>query len=136
MIDLKTSFSRRELMWFGPLFALFAGMVGGIAWSKFDAPSVARAIWISAAVVIAIYYLVPPLRKGIFIGWMAAVFPIGWILSHVLLSVVFYLVVFPIGLMLRLFRYDALKRRLDPDAASYWIKREAPDDPRKYFRQF
>ncbi|MFT5106198.1 MAG: hypothetical protein ACI8XO_000560 [Verrucomicrobiales bacterium] len=136
MIDLKTTFSRRELLWFGPLFALFAGMIGGLARSKFDAPDVAKWIWVISAVLIGLYYAVPPLRKWMFIGWMAAVFPLGWILSHVLLSVVFYLVVFPIGILMRLFRYDALRRRLDPDAKSYWIERESNRDSRKYFRQF
>lgn len=136
MIGLKTSFSRRELLWFGPLFALFGVLVGALALWKFGAPGVAKWIWIISAVVIAIYYLAPPLRRWIFIGWMAAVFPIGWILSHVVLSVVFYLVVFPIGLLLRLFRYDALRRRFDPEATSYWIKREVSEDPRRYFRQF
>jgi hypothetical protein len=136
MIGLKTSFSRRELLWFGPLFALFSGLVGGYARWKFGAPEVAKWIWIISAGVIVLYYLLPPLRKWIFIGWMAAVFPMGWILSHVLLSLVFYLVVFPIGLMMRLFRYDALRRRLDPEATSYWIKREANPDRRRYFRQF
>lgn len=136
MIDLKTTFSRRELLWFGPLFALFAGMIGALARSKFDAPDVAKWIWVISAVLIGLYYAVPPLRKWMFIGWMAAVFPLGWILSHVLLSVVFYLVVFPIGILMRLFRYDALRRRLDPDAKSYWIERESNRDSRKYFRQF
>ena len=136
MINLKTSFSRRELLWFGPLFALFGGMVGGLARWKFEAPDAARWIWIISAVVVVIYYLVPPFRRWIFIGWVGAVFPVGWILSHVLLSVVFYLVVFPIGLLMRLFRYDALRRRRDPDAESYWIKRGSITDPRRYFRQF
>ena len=136
MIDLKTSFSRRELLWFGPLFALFAALIGGIAMGKFEAPGVAKWIWLISAAIVAIYYVVPPLRKPIFVAWLAAVFPIGWIVSHVLLSVVFYLVVLPIGLLLRLFGYDALKRRLEPEAESYWIEREAREDPRRYFRQF
>ena len=136
MIGMKTSFSRRELLWFGPLFALFGGMLGGMALWKFGAPGVANWIWIISAAVTVLYYLLPPLQKWIFIGWMGAVFPIGWILSHVMLAAVFYLVVFPIGLLLRLFRYDALRRHLDRDAASYWIKRESHTDPRKYFRQF
>lgn len=136
MIEIKTTFSRRELMWFGPLFALFGGMIGGIAQWKFGAPEVAKWIWIISALVIVLYYAVPPLRKWIYIGWMAVFFPIGWVLSHVLLSVVFYLVVFPIGILVRLFRYDALRRRFDPDAKSYWIKRDTNTDPKKYFRQF
>jgi len=136
MIEFKKSFSRSELLWFGPLFAAFAGLVGWVAIHHFDAPKVATWIWASAAAVIVIYYLIPPLRRAIFVAWLAAVFPIGWVISHVLLSMVFYLLVLPIGLMLRLFRYDALQRRFDHDAVSYWIKRGPPADAKRYFRQF
>lgn len=136
MIEIKTSFSKKELLWFGPLFALFSVIIGAIARWKFDSPEAAKWIWIFAVAIIFIYYLVPPLRRWIFIGWMAAVFPIGWIISHVLLTIVFYLVVFPIGILMRLLRYDALNRNVEPDAKSYWIKRENSKDPKKYFRQF
>lgn len=123
-------------MWFGPLFALFGGMIGGLAMWKFEAPEVAKWIWMISAGVIVLYYVLPPLRKWIFVGWMAAVFPIGWVISHVLLAVVFYLVVFPIGMLMRMFKYDALSRRFDREKESYWIERERNDDPRKYFRQY
>ena len=136
MIKMKTTFTRREQFWFGPLFALFGSMIGGFALWKFSAPEVAKWIWIFSAVIIALYYLIPPLRKWIFMGWLGAVFPIGWVISHLLLGIVFYLVVFPIGLMMRMFRYDALGRRFDRDAKSYWKKREARDDPRRYFKQY
>lgn len=136
MIDLKTTFSKRELMWFGPLFALFAGMIGGFVIWKFEAPNVAKWIWMISAGVIVIYYLVPPLRKWLYTGWMAAVFPIGWVISHVLLAAVFYLLVFPIGILMRLLKYDALSRRFDREKKSYWIERKKVADPRKYFRQY
>jgi len=136
MIGFKTIFSRRELLWFGPLFALFAGFIGWISVWKFDARPVAIWVWAIGGGVIVLYYLIPALRRAIFMAWLGMVFPIGWLLSHALLSVVFYLVVLPIGLMLRLFRYDALHRRFDPKAPSYWIKRSSSTEPKRYFRQF
>ncbi len=136
MIAFKKNFSRRELLWFGPLFALFAGMVGGIVHWRFDAPQLAAWIGMIAGMVIVLHYLVPPLRRVIFMAWLGAVFPIGWLLSHALLGIVFYLVVFPIGLLLRLFRHDPLTRWLDQRVTSYWIARQPSSDPRKYFRQY
>jgi hypothetical protein len=136
MIEMKTSFSRRELLWFGPLFAIFAGMVGSIAIWKFDAPGLAKWIWAISGVIIVVYYLVPPLRKTMFMAWLALVFPVGWLLSHVLLTIVFYLVVFPIGLLLKLGRHDPLRRKFDLNCHSYWIKRERKKGAERYFRQF
>ncbi len=136
MIERKREFSRRELRWFGPLFALFGAVLGGIAQWKFGAAVTANAIWLACAVVIAVYYAAPPLRRPIFAAWLALVFPIGWVLSHVLLSIVFYAVVFPTGLALRLFRHDPLRRRFDRRAETYWIQRETRTGARRYFRQY
>lgn len=136
MIERKKSFTRGELLWFGPLFALFAAMLCGIAIRKFDAPRVAMGIGVVALAVIVIYYVVPSLRRPLFAAWLATVFPIGWLLSHFLLALVFYLVVLPIGLFLKLFRYDPLRRSFDRQAASYWIRRALPSEPKRYFQQF
>jgi len=123
-------------MWFVPLFALFGGMMGAFSFWRFEAPVVAKWIWFFTAAVILLYCLASPLRKWFYMAWLGAVFPIGWIVSHLLLAIVFYMVVFPVGMLMRLFRYDALKRKFDPDCESYWRKREKNNDPRKYFRQF
>ena len=135
MIALKKSFSKKELLWFGPLFALFAGMIGALARWKFDAGQIAIWVWAIGGAVVVLYYLIPPARRFIFMTWLGAVYPIGWVVSHILLGVVFYFVVLPIGLLLRVARYDPLSRRFDERVTSYWIKRESSSDPRRYFRQ-
>lgn len=48
------------------------------------------------------------------------------IVSPVALGIVFYLTVLPTGLILRLFGKDPLRLNMDPQADSYWIKREPP----------
>lgn len=69
--------------------------------------------------------------------WMGLAVVLGWINTRILLSVVFYLVVTPVGLAMRLFGRDPLNRRLDPDATSYWneIDVNAPPVP-NHERQF
>jgi hypothetical protein len=71
----------------------------------------------------------------VFIGWMVAAYPIGWVLGHVMLGVVFFLVLTPIALVLRAAGRDPLQRRFDTASASYWQERAASDRSR-YFRQF
>jgi hypothetical protein len=48
------------------------------------------------------------------------------IVSPLALGIVFYIIVLPTGLILRLFSKDPLHLRFDPSAESYWIKREPP----------
>jgi len=49
---------------------------------------------------------------------------------------VFFLVIAPIAIFFRLIGRDALDRRLDPNATSYWTPLEQDTQPSRYFRQF
>ena len=128
--------SPRELRWFGLLLPLFVALVGAIARWQFEAPAAALGIWSAGGPLAAIYWLVPPLRRPILVGWMYAALPIGWTGSHLMMGVVYFAVVTPIGLVSRLVRGDALHRRLDRNARSYWIERPRRSGTRRYLRQF
>jgi Saxitoxin biosynthesis operon protein SxtJ len=63
----------------------------------------------------------PRALKHIYIGWMALAFTLGFIMSNVILTLFFFLLVMPIGLLARLFGKDFLALRWDKQATSYWI---------------
>jgi hypothetical protein len=57
--------------------------------------------------------------------------------SPVVLAVMFYLLVAPIGLLWRVLGKDPLRLRFDPRAASYWIERRPPGpEPETFTNQF
>lgn len=59
------------------------------------------------------------------------------IVSPIVLAIMFYLVVTPMGLLMRVFSRNTLKRHPDPAIESYWIKREPPGpQPESMPRQF
>ena len=136
MLEIKKNFSDRELLWFGPLLALFVAVVGAILIGRFDLTAAACVLWCATAVVIMLYYLLPSIRLPTYRAWLYAVFPIGWIVSHVLLGLIYYVVLTPIGLLMRVSGYDPMNRRFDSTANTYWIDRDPEVDPRRYFRQF
>jgi len=136
MIEINTDPSRRQLLWFGPPFALFCGVLGGLMFWRFAAPGAAYVLWVLGAALLIVYYLIPSLRKPLYLAWLYAALPIGWAISHLLLAIVYYLVVTPIGLLMRLCRYDPLNRRFDRSASTYWVPRKPDDDDTSYFRQF
>jgi len=75
--------------------------------------------------------------RPIYIGWMKFAFVLGWINTRILLGVFFYLVLTPIGLVLRLTGKDLLSLKIDRNATSYWIKRERKAyDPERAKQQF
>lgn len=57
--------------------------------------------------------------------------------SLVAMAVLYFLLITPVGLIVRLFRRDLLRRRLDPDGNSYWIERGRPGpSPETMTKQF
>ncbi len=101
LIEINKNPSRRELLWFGALFALFFGLIGGLIWWKLGAPLAASVLWSVAGGITLLYYALSPIRRTLYLGWMFLVFPIGWVVSHALLAFTYYLVVTPIGWLMR-----------------------------------
>ena len=76
----------------------------------------------------------PERIRPIYMGLMTLTYPIGRVVSLVLLAILFYGVFTILGLFFRLVRRDPLDVRL-PDRASHWAERPAVDDLRSYVRQ-
>ena len=136
MLEINRHPSARELRWFGVLLAVFVALAGGLVYWRLEAPAAARMIWTGGTALAAIYGAVPPLRRWIWCAWLYAAYPIGWTMSHVVLAATYYLVLTPIGLLLRLVHGDPLDRAPNRPAASYWTARRPVRDVRRYFRQF
>jgi len=83
-------------------------------------------VWTAAAALLfgaggAFFY---PVMKPVYTAWMIFAFAFGWINTRVLLGVFFYIVITPLGLILRLTGKDLLDEKIDRRAGSYWIQRE------------
>lgn len=74
--------------------------------------------------------------RAVFVVIMIVAAPLGFVISHVLIAVVYYLVVTPIALVFRLTGRDALGRRLDPKATSYWTERRTARPASSYFKLY
>jgi hypothetical protein len=135
LIEINRNPSRRDLAWFGLVLLAFLGLVGLIVSRTAPGPA-AGYIW-TAGVVLAIgYYAIPPIRRPMFVGWMYLAYPVGYVMSHVLLGIIYFGVLTPVGLVLRAFGYDPMARRFDRGAPTYWVARETRPDSARYFRQF
>ena len=87
-------------------------------------------------VVIGLLGLVrPEAIRPLFAGLMVLTFPIGWVVSHVLLAVLFYGVFTPVGAVFRLIGRDALSVRPHDDRDTYWMRKPTAPDMRSYLRQ-
>ncbi len=62
--------------------------------------------------------------------------PIGFVISHVLIAVIYYLVITPIALFFRLTGRDVIGKKLDPRATSYGHDRGEPRPASSYFKLY
>ncbi len=76
------------------------------------------------------------LTRGIYVVLTAVTFPIGLMVSFMLLAAFYFLLLTPLGLLFRLTGRDVLGRKFDPTAESYWLRRKAPESSERYFHQF
>ena len=137
VIEINRNPTRRQLNQFGFIWLAFLALFGAIARFKLDAPTVGLALWVAAVVVPVIGWLIPAVMRAVFVGMSYLAWPIGFVVSHVILALVYYLVFTPVGLLMRLFRYDPMKRGFDDSLSSYWVKRDpTAAEPKRYFRQF
>jgi hypothetical protein len=125
----------RELRQFGITIAAALCLIGGWLWWK-ESPWYGYLV-AAAAALLAAALLMPRLLKPFQRCWMVLGLCMGLVVTGVLMTVLFYLVVTPLGLLMRLRGRDPLKRSFDRDAESYWIPREADTaDKTQYERQF
>lgn len=135
MMEINWNPSRKELRQFGFLCLAFFGVLAVLGFRR-SGLTLGVELLAGAAVVGGVLGAVAPqLLKYIFVGWIVAVFPIGWTVSHLLLGFIYFFVLTPIGLIMRVLGHDPMNRTLDRRASSYWTTHEQAPVAR-YFRQF
>jgi len=135
MIDIDKNPSPRTLRQFSLAAAVFAALVGYFVFASAGSWMTAAVIWAAGAVVAALGLARPSCIRPIYLCISHITAPIGIIVSLIVLGIVYYGVVTPVGVLMRLSGRDPLQRRRDPEAETYWQqRRETP--PERYFRQF
>jgi len=133
--DVTAKPTPRVLRQFGLLSLIVFGGWG--AWRAFStgADAVAIGLLIVAGILGTVGLIRPSALGPVFTGWMIVAFPIGWVVSRVMLGTLFYLLFTPIAVLFRARGRDALQLKRKPETAtSYWDE-VPPSDARSYFRQ-
>jgi hypothetical protein len=132
--DIQFSPNDRTLRQFASLFLLVFGGLAIVEATVRHRPMLAILYGALAIVVGSLGVIVPRAVRYVYVGWSVVAFPIGWLVSTVVLGVLFYGVFTPIGLAFRASGRDVLARRRT-DVDSYWRPKPAAGSSREYFRQ-
>ena len=133
--DIPSCPPAKTLRQFAGLWLAFFGTLA--AWQYFvrhERPTAEIIAFLALAVGLS-GLVWPRLIRPIYVGWMVLTFPIGWTVSQLLLALLFYGLLTPIGLFFRLIGRDPLHLRR-PATETYWSPKATPTDPRRYFKQF
>ena len=136
VIEIPWNPTQRQLRQFAQLLTIFSVAFAGWLFYRDAAPP-----WLIIVVSVGILLgglgiVWPRLLRWIYVGWMVTVFPIGWLISHALLGLIFYALITPVGLLMRCCKYDPMQRRWDRTAKTYWQARPKNDDAERYFKQY
>ncbi len=138
MIDFDFKTGKKDIQLFARLVPIVLLIWGTVLGFQHHWGGQSHLWFYGIAVLIFFWGWISPFTlKPVYLGWMVITRCIAWLLTTVVLGLVFYIGFTLTGLVLRLLGKDPLNRRLDKEAASYWHKRE-PGRAEKvhYERQF
>ena len=80
---------------------------------------------IAAAILASMALILPASLSPVYKVWMTFAEALGWVNTRIILSVIFFLVFFPVGMIMRICN-DPIRRKLDKSADSYRVPSSSP----------
>jgi hypothetical protein len=119
--------------WFGFSLAVLLLIIAYLI--RQNATSIAIVLSVVALVIMMVYYSMPATQLLIIRSWQFVTFPITWLMSHLLLGSVFFVILLPMAVIAGLLGYDPLRLKRSGQSTN-WIARNEQRDISRYFKQF
>jgi hypothetical protein len=133
LIELRLNPGTRELNRFGGLLAGFIAVAGGLRYVRHGLVPAATIPLAIAVILAVVFYAFRPLRLPIFRGWVRLTYPIGWVVSHAILVLLYFGILTPIALLKRAVGRDTIRHR---PGSSSWKMHIGPADTSSYFNEY
>jgi hypothetical protein len=134
--NLNINPDEKMLREFG-LFSLFGfGIMGLVSALKWELWQLSFGLWGLAVFSFLFSFIQPKVLRPLFVLLMVVAFPVGFVISNVILALLFYAVFTPLALLFKVIGRDALNRKIDPNAASYWVVRDEEMPVSQRFKQY
>jgi Saxitoxin biosynthesis operon protein SxtJ len=134
--DIDFQPERKKLRQFAVLWLCF--FLGLAVWKGlWQGQTLVGGLLAAIAVAVGVVGSISPARiRLVFVAATVLAFPIGWVVSHLILAMLFFGVLTPVGLLFRLLGRDPLLLKRRANAESYWLAKPPAAHPRRYFHQF
>ena len=111
--------NKNELRNFGLLTGAIVAVLFGLLLPWIRSHSLPSIPWIIAAIFWFLALLVPRGLNPVYQIWMRIGFVLGWINTRIILGIIFYGLVTPMGLILRFFNQDPMARKFEDNLQTY-----------------
>ncbi len=125
MSNVNLNITSKELREFGlitsGLFIFFFGFlipwIWNLQWPIWP--------WMIAFILSSLALVVPGALKPIYVVWIRFAEILGWVNTRIILTLIFFFIFLPFGLVMRIFN-DPMSRRLDKKLKTYRIESKQP----------
>tara|TARA_B100002052_G_C15417914_1_gene391439 strand:- start:13 stop:426 length:414 start_codon:yes stop_codon:yes gene_type:complete len=133
IINIKSS--SKDLRSFGITFSIISLIIASFLYFS-NALELFKIFTYIGLVFIVLGYIIPIALKPLYFVWMIIAIVLGWVMTRVILSIVFYLVITPIGIITRILGEDFLSLK-NSETKSYWNNRDSIiENNQDYEKQF
>lgn len=126
---------KKEVRSFGITIGIILLVVAGFLFYK-EKDSFQSFIFIAGS-FISLGFLIPIVLKPIYLAWMIFAVILGWFMTRIILSLLFFLVITPTGLLIKMMGKDLLELKKQEVQGSYWNVRDSgKEQNQNYEKQF
>jgi hypothetical protein len=136
MIPLNVHPTDRMLRQFSGAWLVVVSGLAASQWLMRGNPRTAMMLVSAAFLVGAAGLLRPRAVRWLFVASTVAAFPVGWVLSQLMLLMLFIGVITPVALLFRVRGRDRLWRKQPTAQSTYWKPKATTADVRRYLRQY
>ena len=115
--------TKKDLRQFGVGLGVILVILGTIHFFKHN-DKTSYVLWGISIFPLISGIFIPNIIRPVYKVFLKVAHAIGWFNTRVILIVLYYLLLTPIGLIMKLFGKDLLNIRIDKKQKSYWIKRQ------------
>ncbi len=137
LVSLNLKPSDKQLRDFGDIALCMCNIVGLLLMWIAGLPLRAFIVFCIAGVAVYLLSRISvTLVRPVYLGLILLTYPIGWVISHTVMAIFYYVIIGGVGLVFKLLKRDPLHRALDRQAESYWIPYKHNRSLSHYFHQF
>lgn len=129
----------RQFAWISLVgLPLIGWLLMGRPWPSVWSPGQTRvlgSLLLAGVAMSGISMVWPQAIKPVFVAMSLIALPIGMVVSELIFVFLYFGLFTPVALWFRVIGRDALQRKLDRNAATYWQPKAQPANVNRYFRQ-